>query len=145
MPERQTADLDVVVRAQDAAAARSAMKRHSFTHRGELSIGGSNWSTPDGGLIDLIEGVEPWWGDALAAAVDRLDQDGNRVLTLPYLVLMKLRSGRSLDTGDVTRMLGNADEEAFAEILRIAQEHAPDLVEDLHSMAELGRLEHPAE
>ena len=47
-----------------------------------------------------------------------------------------------LDLGDVSRMLGNADDAALADVVRVARQHAPDLVEDLRAMAELGRLEH---
>ena len=91
MPERETADLDVAVRAEDAPRAESALRDHGFTSEGRLSIGGSKWRSSSGVALDLIEGGEPWWDEAPREAAGQNDQDGNRVLTRPFLVLMKLR------------------------------------------------------
>jgi hypothetical protein len=63
------------------------------------------------------------------------------VIALPYLVLMKLRAGRSLDIGDLTRMLGLADETAREEVRTVVRTHQPDAIEDVESMIAIGELE----
>lgn len=141
MPERTTGDMDIVVLARHAQEVRRRLGEAGFSYRGELSIGGSSWTSPDGVAVDVIEGEEPWWPQALSEAATNRDAQGLPVLPLPYLVLMKLRSGRVQDIADVTRMLGQAPEEALDSVRSILNEHAPDLIEDLESLIELGRLE----
>lgn len=98
MPERATRDLDVAIRIQDAQAARQKLTTAGFAHQGELSIGGSiplksagrsAWCAPDGQMIDVIEGRETWWNDALTEAQSNRDAQGLPILPFRYLVLMK--------------------------------------------------------
>ena len=56
----------------------------------------------------MIESDADWVPEALATA--RRAPDGLPVIDLPYLVLMKLESGRTQDLADVSRMLGGAGE-----------------------------------
>jgi hypothetical protein len=67
------------------------------------------------------------------------------VLTLPYLVLMKLLAGRVQDTADVTRMLGAAEAHQVAEVRKIVALNEPNALEDLESLVALGRLEREGE
>lgn len=116
MPEHMTQDLDIAIAARDADTARKLLADAGFEHAGELSIGGSSWRAPDGRRVDIIEGVEPWWPEALAEAQANRDADGLPILPLPYLVFMKMRASRTVDLGDLARMLGQADEAALRRV-----------------------------
>lgn len=50
---------------------------------------------------------------------------GYPVLGFPYLVLMKMNSGRGRDFGDVTTMLGWADEEQLAAVRDMVTRYSP--------------------
>jgi hypothetical protein len=63
------------------------------------------------------------------------------VLALPYLVLMKVESGRAQDLADAARMLGLASEEHRRETRTVLQRYAREALEDLESLITLGRLE----
>ncbi len=141
MPERSTQDLDVVVLAKDVAEVRRRLEAAGYALKGELAIGGSAWTAPDGTPVDVIEGREAWWPQALAEAAGNRDAQGLPVLTLPYLVLMKLLAGRVQDVADVARMLGHAAEDAIASVRAVIAAHAADLLEDLESLITLGKLE----
>lgn len=141
MPERMTQDLDVAVAVEDAATVRKQLADAGFVKLGELSIGGSSWRSPDGQRVEVIEGREPWWPEALAEAQRNRDAAGLPILPLPYLVFMKMKASRTVDLGDLARMLGQADEEALNRVRRFFQEYAPEDSADLESLIVLGRLE----
>lgn len=141
MPERVTQDLDVAVRAEDASKVREKLAAGGFVYQGELSIGGSNWVSPDGNAIDVIEGHEPWWVEALAKSQVNRDAQGLPILPLPYLVLMKFQSGRVQDIADITRMLGQADNATLEAVRDLFKQYAPSDLPDLESLITLGRLE----
>lgn len=139
MPERATQDLDILIARSDAAAVRRRLVSAGFVHQQDLSIGGTTWLTPDGQLLDVIEAEVPW----LAEALDHLQTDpqGLPVLSLPYLVLLKVQASRLQDLADVSRMLGlasPADRQATRDVFARWQ---PDDVEDLESLIALGDLE----
>ena len=71
-----------------------------------------------------------------------LAPDGLPVIRLPYLILMKLRSGRGTDAGDLSRMLGGADEGDLEQVRAVIEQYQPDAVEDLEGFIQLGRLEY---
>ena len=141
MPERYTRDLDIAVRSEDAQIVRKKLIEAKFTHASELSIGGSTWRAPDGQMIDVIEGHETWWADALNEAQSNRDAQGLPILPLRYLVLMKFQSGRVQDIADVTRMLGQADDQALDAIRVLFKQYAPTDSSDLESLITLGKLE----
>jgi len=91
--------------------------------------------------VDVVEGREQWWPEALARAATNRDAQGFPVLTLPYLVLSKLRAGRVQDMADAARMLGQADETSLQEVRRVIGELQAVLLEDLESLISLGKLE----
>ena len=141
MPERFTRDLDIVVGIQDAQVATRQLRNAGFTLLGTLSIGGTRWQSPGGIPIDVIEGTEPWWPLALQAAQTNRDAQGLPVLPLSYLALMKFSASRTIDLGDMTRMLGLADEATLAQVRDVFRQYAPDGLEDLESLIALGKLE----
>jgi hypothetical protein len=141
MPERSTHDLDVAVLAKDGQAARERLRAAGYQYQGDLPIGGSSWAAPDGTPVDVVEGREPWWPEALARAAANRDLQGFPVLTLPYLVLSKLVAGRVQDIADAARMLGQADEASLQDVRRVIGELQAALLEDLESLISLGKLE----
>ena len=68
---------------------------------------------------------------------------GQRVLPLPYLVLMKLDSARGIDQGDLSRMLGRLSDDKVEEIVDIVMRHYgdPQAADDIRQYAALGRWE----
>ena len=141
MPERATRDLDIAILSKDAAHARQKLLEGGFTHQVDLSIGGSTWRMPDGQMVDIIEGHDPWWPEAMTEAQSNRDAQGLPILPLHYLVLMKFQSGRVLDIADVTRMLGQADGASLDAVRTLFKQYAPSDLPDLESLIALGKLE----
>lgn len=82
-----------------------------------------------------------WLDRALQGANLNRDSQGLPVLPLAYLVLMKFEAGRVQDLADVTRMLGQADEEILEAAGQVFCEHLPDDIDDLESLIILGQME----
>lgn len=141
MPERMTQDLDIVIRTVDGSQVRQKLTEAGFIYQGELSIGGSSWRTPNGELIDILEGDDVWWTEALTDAQANRDGQGLPIIPLPYLVLIKLRAGRVQDIADVTRMLGQAGGTTLDAVRMLFAQHAPEDMQALESLIELGQLE----
>ena len=139
MPERATQDLDILVIASDAREIRTRLEGAGFEKVQELAIGGAAWRSPSGNLVDVIVSEEAWVPEALRDL--RQDPQGLPVLARPYLVLMKVQSGRAQDLADAARMLGFASEEERQITRALFARYLPDAVEDLESLITLGRLE----
>ncbi len=140
MPERMTLDTDILVLADDAARAESALEGVGWKKQGPLSIGGSTWRSPEGHPLDLVALDEPWVSEAIRTPVQ--GPEGLPYVALPYLVLMKLTAGRLQDLADIGRMLGAAAEPALEEVRRVAGRHRPSDGDDLESIIRLGRLDY---
>ncbi len=141
MPERFTRDFSIAISVQDAGAAYNKLTAAGYTTIGELSIGGASWRSPDGQLIDVFEGSENWWSVGLAEAQTNRDAQHLPILPLHYLILMKFNAGRARDLGDITQMLGLADEQALDEVRALFRRSAPEDLADLESLITLGKLE----
>lgn len=140
-PERATVDLDILIPSNQAEAARERLKQAGFRYEGELTVRGSTWVAPDGTPVNALEADAPWLGDALRQAQQNRDLQGLPVLPMPYFVLMKLRSGRTVDIADITRMLGLADDTILEQVRETVRQWEPDALEDIESMILLGRME----
>lgn len=66
------------------------------------------------------------------------------MIALPYLILLKMRASRGTDIGDLTRMLGAADEAELERTRRVVRTHLSDAEGDLESLIQLGQLEYAA-
>jgi len=141
MPERTTNDLHVAVTTADREQAEQRLAAAGWERTGELAVGGSTWLSPDGVAVDLLECRESWAVRALEEACNNRDADGLPIIPLPYLVLLKMRASRAVDIADIMRMLGLAGEGRLAEVRTAIAAYAPDDVEDLESLIELGKLE----
>lgn len=89
--------------------------------------------------IDVVESPEPWVPEALE--LPARDPQGLPVLTLPYLVLMKVQAGRTQDLADSARMLGLASDQERDAAREVVRRWLPDAEEDMESLIKLGRLE----
>lgn len=141
MPERATADLDILIRTVDAKEAHKRLEAAEYNPEQQLAIPAWSWRSPDGTPIVLIETDEPWSQEALCAAKTNSDSQGLPVLPLPYLVLLKFRASRLQDLADVARMLGLASEEMRAQVRKLFTRHEPGGLEDLESLIHLGERE----
>jgi hypothetical protein len=139
MPERSTADVDVLVHIGDAEQAHAELRQAGAVLRGDLSIGGSSWVLPDGTDLDVVESQEPWVRAALEHS--RPGPDGQPYVDLPYLVVMKLTASRAQDLADVSRMVALADDRTLGRVRAAVRQHMPDAVQDLESLIKLGKLE----
>ncbi len=139
-PERVTDDLDILIEAKNAEELSAALTGGGCQRLGSLSIGGSHWMLPDGMALDVLEEDAPWAAEAIANPASA--PNGLPVISLPYLVLMKMRASRGIDMGDLTRVLGAADDETIGETEKVIAAYLPDGVEDLEGLIYLGRLEY---
>lgn len=139
MPERATQDLDILVTTRDAPAVRVRLENAGFQKVQELMIGGAAWRSPTGTLVDVVESREAWLSEALRDL--RRDPQGLPVLSRPYLVLMKVQSGRAQDLADASRMLGLASEDERQVTRTLFERYMPEAKEDLESLITLGKLE----
>lgn len=139
MPERSTQDLDILVPAEVAQEVRTRLERAQYQKVQELAIRGATWRSPSGHLVDIIESRAGWVRQALQHL--GRDPQGLPVLALPYLVLMKVESGRAQDLADAARMLGLASEDLREQARVVFRRHAPEALEDLESLITLGKLE----
>jgi len=141
MPERVTDSLKTIVAEQDAQQVHRQLTDANYVHQGGLSIGGSQWISPDNFPVDVLYSNEPWVKTALTEAQTNRDGQGMPVLPLPYLVLMKFSASRAQDVADITRMLGQADEIQLAAVRAAFARWLPGNDEDLESLIMLGQLE----
>lgn len=140
MPERMTLDCDILIEIAELPFVESILEKAGCQKLGSLTIGGSTWRLTDAWNLDVIALDDAWVPAALRDAVGH--QDGLRYLTLPYLVIMKLSSGRVQDLADISRMLGGADHEALSATRGTVRQYRPHDIEDLESLIRLGTLEY---
>ncbi len=139
-PERMTDDLDVLIEAQSAAEFYAELRQGGCREVGVLAVGGTHWQLPDGMALDVLEGHDAWVAKALSHPA--IGPDGLPVIAMPYLILMKMRASRGIDIGDLTRMLGAANETDLAVTRAVVATYLQNGVEDLESLIQLGRLEY---
>ncbi len=145
MPQRATVDIDFAIAKRDAALVESQLEEHGWTRLGALgmvAMEGSSWSDGANNTVDVLY-LPPAWGPAAIKAAQGNLLNGMPTVTLPYLALMKLLASRTIDTGDLSRMLGHQTEAVLGEVRSVVRRFArPEDVQDLKSIIELGRLEY---
>jgi hypothetical protein len=139
MPERMTYDLDILIHEDEAAQAYRSLIEQNARRIGDLSIGGTSWELPDRTILDIITSEQPWVKSALRQ--HRIGSDGQPVISLPYLVLMKLEASRTTDISDISRMLGQASDLELDEVRKTIEIYDRNSVEDLESLIQLGKIE----
>jgi hypothetical protein len=139
MPERVTRDLDLLIHRDDADSFYAELSNIGLRRTGDLSIGGSIWTNQDGFEIDVVEADQTWTREALRTA--RSSPDGLPVAALPFLVLLKMNASRGIDFGDLTRMLGLANEAELNKVRQVVARFQPDDSDDLEGLITLGKIE----
>ena len=139
MPERVTKDLDILVRATDGPEVIERLKRAGYTVVSRLAVPGYLLRSPDGVEVDVLFGRYPWLTEAFTQA--RHDQAGYPVISLPFLVLLKLAANRGRDVGDMTTMLGWASTEDLDEVRAVVARYSPEDSGDLESLIFIGQKE----
>jgi hypothetical protein len=139
MPERMTLVLDILINPDDSQLIYEDLKNNNAEKVGNLTIAGSQWRLFDNTSLDVLEGEDEWVKDAIA--LPNYAPDGLPIISLPYLILMKLSASRTQDLADVSRMLGLADEKTLKEIRQVIKNYLPTAEEDLESLIILGKLE----
>lgn len=139
MPERMTKDLDILVSRADGQTVLQRLQEAGFKIMANLSIPGCLLESPDGVELDVLFGEYAWLDEALANPEH--DPAGYPVLPFPYLILMKMNTGRGRDFGDVTTMLGWANDEQLDAARDVVTRFSPQDNEDLESLIYLGKQE----
>lgn len=139
MPERMTDDLDILVHSSQAEQASASLLAAGASRLGSLSIGGESWTLLDGTVLDVLISDLPWVTPALLEP--RFSPDGQPVINLPFLVLMKLGASRTTDLSDISRMLGLADDQSLSEVRLVVETYDAESLEDLESLIQLGKIE----
>lgn len=140
MPRRMTLNLDLLVLWSDAERIAAALRAAGTEPVKPLTFGGHAWRTLGGATLHVLMSDEAWAVEALAHPAH--SPTDLAVIALPYLVLMKLDASRSYDLGDVSRMLGAADEATRHRVREVIRRYRPDYVEDVESLIALGALEY---
>jgi len=91
-------------------------------------------------MLDVLWTAAPWGIQALAERIT-WKEDGEPYLSLPWLVLMKIKASRVQDLADISRMLARADADELAAIREIIRSHEPAASEDIESLILLGKME----
>jgi hypothetical protein len=145
-PERFTKDVDVLVEATGLPVLRERLHGAGGTRTGPLALPdsllgleGEVWLLPDVGEIDALWSAQSWVHKAVRSAVR--DAQGLSIVGLPHLIAMKLDASRSVDQGDLSRMLGFADATTLDAVRLVVAELLPNVRQDLESYIEIGRLE----
>jgi hypothetical protein len=139
MPERMTKDLDILINAADEATALAHLQASGYEIVQPLAIAGYVLQSDEGTEIDLLLGSHAWLEEALAQP--EIDPAGYPVLGLPYLILMKMASSRGRDLGDITTMLGWADEKTLDQVRAVVAKYNAQDNEDLESLIFIGQQE----
>ncbi len=150
MPPRHTKDVDFLVPDAHFADAEDVLRRAGWVKSSDLvfpnaklGLYGGAWHGTAEQEIDIISSSQQWVNAAFDAP-NTVDQNGARVLPLPFLVLMKLDSARTVDQADLGRMLGRVGDEEIADIVRMIQLYYDDeqAAEDVRQYALVGRWEY---
>ncbi len=138
--ERETEDLDVLIRKSQADLAYQELEAAGSSYVGELSVPGSHWILPDQTNLDVLESSSAWADEAIRNP-NRNNPFNLPIMPLPYLVLMKLQASRMIDLADISRMMGQADEVTRNETRQLVKKYLPSASEDLEGLIYLGQLE----
>jgi hypothetical protein len=139
MPERATNDIDILVRRSDGQRVIESLNEAGYTVTIELAVPGFMLASPEGVELDVLFGEQTWLEEALAQP--EYDMASYPVLSLPYLILMKMETGRGRDFGDVTTMLGWANEEQLNKVRDVIARYSAQDLGDLESLIFIGQQE----
>jgi aminoglycoside-2''-adenylyltransferase len=140
MPERMTKDMDILVHQNDKDTVLARLQQAGYQMIEQLAIPGYSLRSPEGIEVDVLFSDDTWLQDALRQPV--LDPAGYPVISLPYLILLKMGAQRTQDWADVSRMLGLATDTELDAVRAVVARYTPDDSEDLESLIFIGKQEH---
>ena len=142
---RHTEDVDVLVEEENYPAICAELTAQGYRFELELQVRdcfvemyGARYvkNTGENRIIDVITCSHEWVERAIAAAVR--DRGGNLVLSIPFLVLSKIK-GRTKDMSDLSMILGYAQGDTLAKTKDLLRTYAPDALDDLASLVFIGK------
>lgn len=139
MPERMTKDLDILVHQNNKDAVLAKLQQAGYQIIEQLAIPGYSLRSPDGIEVDVLCGNDAWLKDALNQPAH--DSAGYPVISLPYLILLKMDAQRAQDWADVSRMLGLASDAELDAVRAVVAQYTPEDSEDLESLIFIGKQE----
>jgi hypothetical protein len=134
---RYTKDIDILVNKADVDLFHDFILSNGGQHLNDLTIGGKSYLYKDQEL-DILECRERWSTKAFSTPVLHNDI---KVISLPFLVLMKLKASRVQDLADISKMLGQASASQQAQVISAVKRYQPSDLEDVESLLQLGILE----
>jgi hypothetical protein len=145
MPERTTADIDVLVEPENFDRAIAQFVETGYTLRrqalefADTRLGLIGQRVVADRPVDVLSSTQSWIHDAVASV--RWENETLPIVDLPYLVALKLDASRSVDQGDLSRMLGFASPEDLDRVRSIVRRLLPSDIDDLEQYILLGRYE----
>lgn len=145
MPERTTADIDLLVDPENFDRALSQLVESGYSRKpqplefSDTRLGLIGQRVISGRPVDILTSSQPWIHDAVASV--RWENGTLPIVDLPYLVALKLDASRSVDQGDLSRMLGFASNDDLDRVRSVVRRLLPADVEDLEQYILLGRYE----
>jgi hypothetical protein len=151
-PERATHNIDYFTPPAQYETALQRLLAAGYTKQREMTFAsprlelfGSAWL--DAGRtvnVGLLSSTGTWVEEAFAAS--RADNvTGDRVMPLPFLILMKLDASRVQDQADMSHILGRCSLETVEHVVETVRRHYssdPAAADDVRHYAALGRWEY---
>jgi hypothetical protein len=137
MPKRHTKDIDLLIRRSDAKQAYKDLILNGAAYVSDLSIGGSSYIL-NGEEIDIILYEDSIFNKMLSTSKEC---SGIKVISLEYLIFMKLQAGRVQDLADITKMLAHASTKDINKVSNLINKVLPNEIEDFMSLVELSKYE----
>src|SRR6185436_1690571 len=139
MPERMTKDLDILVHQNNKDTVLAKLQQTGYQIIEQLAIPGYSLRSPEGIEVDVLFRNDTWLKDALNQPA--YDSAGYPVISLPYLILLKMDAQRAQDWADVSRMLGLASDTELDRVRAVVAQYTPEDSEDLESLIFIGKQE----
>jgi len=140
MPERVTKDMDILVRYDEGYDTIERLESAGYKKVSRLAVPGYLMRSPDGVELDVLFGKYEWLDEALAH--HGYDPAGYPVISLPFLMILKLAANRGRDIGDMTTMLGwVSSEEELDRVRKAVARYSPEDGDDLESLIFMGKKE----
>ncbi|MDB5070075.1 MAG: hypothetical protein JWM87_1186 [Candidatus Eremiobacteraeota bacterium] len=145
MPERTTAGIDLLVEPEniDRAIAQLVGSGHELKPQPlafmDTRLGLIGQRLALGRPVDVLSSHQSWVYDAMASV--RWENDTLPIVDLPYLIALKLDASRSVDQGDLSRMLGFASAHDLDRVRAVVSRLLPADADDLEQYMLLGKHE----
>ncbi len=145
MPERTTADIDLLVEPANFERAICQLVENGYARKkqalefSDTRLGLMGQRLAADRPVDVLTSTQSWIHDAVASV--RWENETLPIVDLSYLVALKLDASRSVDQGDLSRMLGFASTEDLDRVRSVVRHLLPSDADDLEQYILLGRYE----